>query len=88
MESFEEGAEIVRVYLAGAVAEAQAVEQALDAAGVDYGVEVETYPAAGLLGSAGRTGVGIWVLEAELDRSADALERAGHLSGLVDRSGG
>lgn len=86
MESFDEGEEIVRVYLAAAVAEAQAVEQALDAAAVDYAIEVEAFPGAGVLGGTARTGVGFWVRDAALDRAADALERAGHVRGLVDRS--
>jgi hypothetical protein len=85
MESFQEGEEIVRVYLAAAKLEAERVERTLDAIGVAYAVEVETYPGGGLLGATARTGAGIWVAAADVDRGAEALERAGLVSGLVDR---
>ncbi len=86
MESFEEGTEIVRVYLATRLEEAQAVERALDAAGMDYGVEVEEFVAPTALGSsAPRRGVGFWVEDAALDACAGALERAGLAAGLVRR---
>lgn len=85
MESFEEGTELVRVYLAAALAEARAVEAALDAAGVEFAVEVEAYGSSSLLANAARSGAGFWVRAPELDRAADALERAGHVAGLVVR---
>ena len=86
MESFEEGAEIVRVYLAATVAEAQAAERALGAAGVEYAIELEDFASPTALGSnAPRRGVGLWVREGLLDEAADALERAGCRAGLVDR---
>jgi metallophosphoesterase (TIGR00282 family) len=47
MESFEEGTEIVRVYLAATLAEAQEAERILSAAGVDYAVEVAVVNAQG-----------------------------------------
>lgn len=84
MESFEEGTEIVRVYLAARLDEAQAVERALDAAGIAYGVEVEEFVAPSALGSsAPRRGVGFWVDAAAVDASAGALERAELVAGLV-----
>ena len=87
MESFAEGTELVRVYLAASLAEARAVEDALAAAGVDFAVEVEEYAAPSALGfRRARQGAGFWVEEAELDRAAGALERAGQLAGLVDRT--
>jgi hypothetical protein len=86
MESFQDGEEIVRVYLAGGRAEAEQVERTLDAAGVAYAVEVETLPRGGLLGGPARTGAGFWVGSADVDRGADALEAAGLLGGLVVRS--
>jgi hypothetical protein len=86
MESFEEGTEIVRVYLAAALAESRRVEEALAAAGVDFAVEVEEYASAALLSGQARRGAGFWVREADLERAAGALERAGQLAGLVDRS--
>ncbi len=84
MESFEEGTEIVRVYLASSLAEARTVEGALELAGVEFAVEVEELRSATALSSA-RRGAGFWVREADLERAAGALESGGHLAGLVDR---
>jgi hypothetical protein len=86
MDAFEEGEEIVRVYLAASVDEAQAVERALDAAGFEYGVEVETFAARSAFGSgAPRSGAGFWVIEDDLEAIAAALARAGLRRGLVER---
>jgi hypothetical protein len=86
MDAFEEGTAIVRVYLAASLAEAQAVEAALDAEGFDYAVEVEAFPTRAALGPARpRTGAGFWIEERHVAACADALERAGHVAGLVDR---
>jgi len=85
MHVFGEGTEITRVYLAAALDEAQRVEAVLDAAGVDYAVEVEAYASGALLGVGARTGAGFWVGEASVDPACLALERAGLLKGLVDR---
>lgn len=86
MEGFEEGTEIVRVYLAGSLAEAQAVEGVLDAGGFEYAVEVEALPSGGLLTGRARSAAGFWVRTDAVEGSAGALERAGHLRGLVDRA--
>ncbi len=86
MDSFEEGTEIVRVYLAATLREAQRTEEVLGGAGVDFAVEVEEFASPTALGSnAARRGAGFWVREALLDAAADALERAGCVAGLVDR---
>jgi hypothetical protein len=86
MESFEEGTEIVRVYLAATLREAQAVEDALSAADVDFAVEVLELSSPDALGlKSTRHAAGFWIREEELDRAAEALERAGHLAGLVRR---
>jgi len=85
MDSFAEGTEIVRVYLAGSLREAERVEAVLDAAAVEYAPEPERYGVPGSLGLWQRTGVGFWVLADRLDPAADALERAGLTSGLVRR---
>jgi hypothetical protein len=86
MESFEEGTEIVRVYLAATLREAKEVEDALDRADVDFAVEVEELSSPNALGlKATRNAAGFWVREGEVDRAADALERAGHRAGLVRR---
>lgn len=84
MDTFEEGTEIVRVYLAASLVEARTVEGALDAAGVVYAVEVEELASRSAFGSQ-RRGAGFWVREPDLEAAATALERAGHLRGLVDR---
>ena len=86
MESFEEGTELVRVYLAAKLDEARLVEEVLGAEGVEFAVEVEEYASPTALGSnQARRGAGFWIREGELDRAADALERGGHLAGLVER---
>jgi hypothetical protein len=86
MDSFDEGTEIVRVYLAASLAEARAIEGALDAAEVEFAVEIEEFASPTALGSnQARRGAGFWVREADLERAAGALERAGHLAGLVER---
>jgi hypothetical protein len=86
MQAFGEGTELIRVYLAGSVGEAEAAEAALTAAGIAYAVEVESYIAPTLLGSGSpRQGAGLWLLELELDAACAALERAGLVRGLVDR---
>lgn len=87
MDEFEEGTEIVRVYLAGSVAEARAIEVVLDAGGFEYAVEVEAYATGGIMSGPARSGAGFWVRADGVDGCADALERAGHLRGLVDRGG-
>jgi hypothetical protein len=84
-EAFEEGTEIVRVYLAASLSEAQSVEGVLDATGVDYLSETEEYRAPSSLGARLRTGVGFWVVESRVEEAAGALERAGLTAGLVRR---
>mgnify|MGYP001175434801 CR=1 FL=1 len=86
VESFEEGTEIVRGYLAATLREATAVEDALSAAEVDFAVEVEELSTSNTLGlKATRQAAGFWIREEELDRAVGALERAGHRAGLVRR---
>jgi hypothetical protein len=86
MHQFGEGTEVIRVYLAASLEEAQQVERTLDAAGLTYAVEVETFLARTILGSgAPRQGAGVWVVEADLDAACAALEGAGLVRGLVDR---
>jgi hypothetical protein len=88
MDEFEEGAEIVRVYLAASLAEAQAVERALEVAEVEFAVEVEELHTRNLFGLfSARRGAGFWVREPLAGGAADALERAGCVAGLVDRGG-
>jgi hypothetical protein len=86
MDAFEEGTEIVRVYLAASLAEAQAAERILTEAGLEYAVEVEELASRTLFGlGSARRGAGLWVRAEVLDAAADALERAGQLAGLVQR---
>ncbi len=86
MDAFDEGTEIVRVYLAASLGEAQRVERVLDDAGVDYAVEVEEFRSPTALGSnALRRGAGFWLRESSLEHAYVALELAGCVAGLVDR---
>jgi hypothetical protein len=86
MDAFEEGTEIVRVYLAVTLRESHAIEVVLSRVGVDFAVEVETFASPTALGSnAARRGAGFWIRDADLDHAATALERAGHVAGLVQR---
>jgi len=84
-EAFEDGTEIVRVYLAASLNEAQSVERVLDGAGVEYLAEPEQFGAPPSRGARGRTGGGFWVVEAAGDPAAGALQRAGLVAGLVQR---
>ncbi len=84
-EAFEQGTEIVRVYLAASLSEAQSVEGALERTGVDYLAEAEDYRAPSSVGARVRTGVGFWVAERDVGTAAGALERAGLTAGLVQR---
>ena len=87
MERFGEGTELVRVYLAASVSEAEAAEAAIGAVGIAYAVEVEAFFVPTLLGSSSpRQGAGIWLLESDLDAACAALTRAGLSKGLVDRA--
>jgi hypothetical protein len=84
MEGFPEGTEIVRVYLAGSLAEAQQVEAVLGGAGVDFAVEAEEFPSRNiLLLPSTRRLAGFWVREEAVADVAAALERAGCVAGLV-----
>lgn len=86
METFEEGTEIVRVYLALALDEATRVEQVLDGAGVEYGVEVEALDARNGLGfRTERNAAGFWIREPALDAAESALLAARLVKGLVQR---
>jgi len=86
VESYEEGTEIVRVYLAVRLDEATRVERALDEAGVEYGVEVEPVISADGLGlRTERNAAGFWVKDGAVEVAATALERAGLVLGLVKR---
>ena len=86
LHQFGDGTEVVRVYLAASLDEAQAAEQALDAAGLLFAVEVETFLSRNLLGiGTERQGAGLWLLEGDLDAACAALTRAGLVKGLVER---
>jgi hypothetical protein len=74
------------VYLAAGLGEATRVEHALEAAGVDYGVEVEQVVGADGLGlRTERSAAGFWVADAALDAAEQALKEAGLTEGLVRR---
>jgi hypothetical protein len=86
MDAFEDGTEIVRVYLALRLEEATRVESALDLAGVEYGVEVESLVQPDGLGlRTERNAAGFWIREVALDAAEAALLAAGLERGLVRR---
>ncbi len=84
-DAFEEGTEIVRIYLAASLGEAESVERVLEGIGLDYLAEAEQFGAPSSLGARVRTGVGFWVAQASVDPAAGALEGAGLTAGLVKR---
>jgi hypothetical protein len=85
LDAFGEGTEVVRVYLAQALAEARSVEEVLDGTGLRFAVELEQLPVRSLLGGiSARTAVGFWVAPDDVAPCAAALERAGHVKGLVE----
>ncbi len=89
LELFGEGTEVVRVYFALGLDEAQGAEATLDAAGLDFAVEVEEVGGATLFGfGRPRRGAGVWIRGADLDAACAALEGAGMVKGLVDRGPG
>jgi hypothetical protein len=86
MDAFEEGTEIVRVYLALKLDEATRVERVLDGAGVEYGVEVESIVQPDNLGlRTERNAAGFWIRSGALDAAEAALVAAGLERGLVRR---
>jgi len=84
MDSFEEGTEIARIYLAASLAEAEKVDRVLSEAGVEFAVEMEDFAAGTILAPLRRL-AGYWVRMADVDGAADALERARCVAGLVLR---
>jgi len=86
LELFGEGTEVVRVYFALGLEEAQRAEAALDAVGLTFAVEVEEVGGRTLFGfGRPRRGAGVWIREAELDAACTTLEGGGLVKGLVDR---
>jgi hypothetical protein len=86
MEQFGEGTEVVRVYFALGLEEAQRAEAILDRAGLTFAVEVEEVGGATMFGfGRPRRGAGVWVREAEVAVASSALEGGGLVRGLVDR---
>lgn len=84
MDDFEEGTELLRVYLASSLAEARKVEAALDAADLDYVVEVESFTTRSVLaGFFARKGAGFYVLKEQARACVELLGRAGLVKGLV-----
>jgi hypothetical protein len=86
LDQFGEGTEVVRVYFALGLQEAERAETLLDAAGLAFAVEVEEVGGATMFGfGRPRRGAGLWILEADLDAACAALEGGGLVKGLVDR---
>ncbi len=87
LEQFEEGTSVVRVYFALGLEEAKRAEAILDGAGLTYAVEVEEVGGPTMFGfGRPRRGAGLWLPEASVDAACAALEAAGLVRGLVDRS--
>jgi hypothetical protein len=86
LDQFGEGTEVVRVYFALDLEEAQRAEAILDRAGLAFAVEVEEVAGPTMFGfGKPRRGAGLWIREAEVAVACTALEGAGMLKGLVDR---
>ena len=80
----ERGEEVARVYIAASLDESSRAEEALDAAGILYAVELEPYATLSIVGIAGRvTGAAFYVLERDAQSAAGALRSAGLSAGLL-----
>jgi hypothetical protein len=89
LDRFGEGTEVVRVYFALGLEEAERAEALLDGAGLTFAVEVEEVGGPTMFGfGRPRRGAGLWIREGDLDVACAALEKADMLKGLVDRSEG
>ena len=89
LDRFGEGTEVVRVYFALGLDEAERAEALLDAAGLTFAVEVEEVGGPTMFGfGRPRRGAGLWLREADLDAACATLEQAGMIKGLVDRGEG
>jgi hypothetical protein len=89
LDQFGEGTEVVRVYFALGLEEAQRAETLLEAAGLAFAVEVEEVGGPTMWGfGRPRRGAGVWIRETDLDAGCAALEQAGMVKGLVDRGAG
>jgi hypothetical protein len=89
LDRFGEGTEVVRVYFALGLEEAERAEAMLDTAGLTFAVEVEEVGGATLFGfGQPRRGAGIWIRGVDLDVAYATLEQAGMIKGLVDRGQG
>jgi hypothetical protein len=89
LDRFGEGTEVVRVYFALGLDEAERAEALLDAAGLTFAVEVEEVGGPTMFGfGRPRRGAGLWLREADLDAACTTLEQAGMIKGLVDRGEG
>jgi hypothetical protein len=87
LDQFGEGTSVVRVYFSLGLEEAQQAEAILDRAGLAFAVEVEEVGGPTMFGfGKPRRGAGVWIREADLDVACAALEGAGMVRGLVDRS--
>ncbi len=85
----ENGQEVARVYLAATLDESRRVEEALEAAGLLYAVQVEPFATMNLFGASGRaTGAAFYVLEAEAGAAVATLRGSGLSAGIVDEHGG
>ena len=75
--------EIVRIYLAGELAEAERVEDILSANNINYAVEVEPYVPLGFFGSE-HAGAAFYVLSGQAEYCKRVLFEAGFKVGIVE----
>ncbi len=74
--------ELARVYIAGTLAEAKAVEELLTGNGVDYVVQVEPYRASILFGP--RNGAAFYVADGQAEFCRQQLVAGGFHRGLLE----
>jgi hypothetical protein len=87
LDQFGEGTGVVRVYFSLGLDEARRAEAVLDGVGLSFAVEVEEVGGPTMFGfGRPRRGAGVWIRESDLDAAFSALEGAGMVKGLVDRS--
>jgi len=79
------GRELVRVYIAGRVSEAENVESALTERGIDYAVDIEPFLKSSLgLFTSAYAGAAFYVLSGQAALARTVLAAAGLNQGLAD----
>ena len=76
--------EVVRIYLAARLSEAQGVEAELTTHSIDYAVEVEPYWATVVLWVSEYAGAAFYVIADQADLCCNILRQAGICAGLME----